>query len=515
MNESGTQLLSRRELMFGMLGATMTGCVRRQPYPRDSTLIVAGSYFGRVFSPAVGSDAKHLIFLSLAAWGANGSLEGRLAESWEPSPDYGEWTYRLRRNVRWHDGVPVTAHDVKFTFDLEIRPDVGEESPSLFQSVEVLDDWTVRIRSVNTIGYLIDNVVFPRHLLDKLEPAKFREWDFWSHPVGDGPYRFQRAIPNVMVELQANSDFYRGKPAIERVVLKAVDTRSRGVISELTSGAVDLLEDADPAQIPLLHSEPRLRAYFEIVAWVSLAIFWQTRRGLLRDARMRRALTLAIDRRELLSLLNWPGDLPIYDGPLMGHQLHRQEWLSPLPYDPAQARALLEQAGWRELGGDGVRENEGHELRFTALVPPGGPLLTIATYVQDRLRRVGVRMDLLPLEGASLRARMNDGAFDAAFGGQATSPEGLRRWFGPSSKVYANPAIARLVADAQLTEVPAAQDRIYGQLMDIWRADMPATFLFPSVGTLFAHRRVQGLSSPWRGNPMPRMDELWLSRSAQ
>ena len=497
--------LTRRQLMIGVLALTAAGCVRRRPTDRDSTLIIGGTYFGRIFSPSVDNDAKHLVFLSLAAWGPNGKLEGRLAERWEPSPDYHEWTYHLRRNVRWHDGVPVTAHDVKFTFDLEIRPDVLQESRSLFQSVDVLDDWTVRIRSVNTTGYLLDNIVFPRHLLESLDPAKFREWDFWSHPVGDGPYRFKRTVPDVMVELGANSDFYGGKPAIERVVLKTVSTGAHA-ISELRSGAVDLLVYADPAQIPILRSEPRFRAYFEIFEWGSLAIFWQTRGALLSDPRVRRALTMAIDRRELLGILNWPRDLPIYDGPLMGHQVERHQWPDPLPYDPTQARALLEQAGWHEVGGDGVREHEGQRLQLIGLVPPEVPYRTIATYVQDRLRRVGVRLELLFLERASMRARLSTGTFDAYFGGKTTSPEGVAGVF----EFYPNPAVARLIAEAKLTDAPAEQDRIYGELMDICRTEMPVTFLFPGVTTFFAHRRVHGLSSPWRGNPMPRMDELSL-----
>jgi len=123
-----------------------------------------------------------LTFLPLAKVDEHGELEGHLARSWEHSPDYREYTYHLRTDVRWDDGVPVTAHDVKFTLDL--LGQVVTEYAGV--KATIVDDSTVRIRAANQ--YYIDDIsYFPRHLLEGLDPKRFWEWEFWTHPVGNEP----------------------------------------------------------------------------------------------------------------------------------------------------------------------------------------------------------------------------------------------------------------------------------------------------------------------------------------
>ncbi len=511
--KGSTDLIGRRQfaqMCAGSLAFAAAGCGRRgeRAYSPGSTVTVGyDNYKDLMISPS----AKYLVFLPLVTYNEKGELEGRLAESWEHSPDYREWTYHLRKEVRWHDGAPVTAQDIKFTTDLEIRPDVAEESPSLFQSVTVLDEWTVRIRSANTLGYQIDNVYFPRHLLEHLDPKRFYDWDFWKHPVGNGPYRFIRYVPETLMEFEANRDYYRGKPRIQRVLLKFIDTYGKSTLTELLAKNVDAISEANPAQTPKLKSDPRFRVYYQDSDWVADAIYWQNNHPLFQDARVRQALTLAINRRELLQVVNLPQDTPILDGPWLGRQLRQGHLPEPLPYDPARARALLEAAGWRDRAGNGIREQGGRKFHFTAIAPNELPIGMMPEYVQDQLRRVGVAMEIQLLESTVAVARRFSGEFEAMFAGIAASAEGLQRWFDGSSPIgYRNPAVIKLIDRALVTEEPAAQDRIYGELNRIFRADVPITFLFPYVLTVFAHRRIQGLSSPWLADPLQFMENLWL-----
>ncbi|MEJ2238852.1 MAG: ABC transporter substrate-binding protein, partial [Gemmatimonadales bacterium] len=156
------------------------------------TLLYSSSQFD--WAPRIARDgaAKFLLFLELATPNARGELEGRLAERWEPLPDHRSWMIHLRQGVRWHDGVPVTAHDVKFTVDLWNHPDVlYVENP--IESVEVLDDTTFIMtykpgNAWHTYWYPgYWTVFYPRHLLEHLDPAEFDEWEFWERPVGNGP----------------------------------------------------------------------------------------------------------------------------------------------------------------------------------------------------------------------------------------------------------------------------------------------------------------------------------------
>ena len=208
--------IARREWLLRMLALGAAVSCRRSDdpaYARGNTLVMAVSSVEDV-KPDV-TDLDLLLFPRLAAPDESQSaeLEPRLAQSWEHSPDYREWTYHLRTDVRWSDGVPVTAHDVKFTLDLLSLPELDQWD---FDSVTVLDDFTVKVRRPSNTGYVPYQggiVHYPKHVLEHLEPKKFMEWDFWLHPtVSAGPYRFVQYLPETMMELEANPNYFRGKP---------------------------------------------------------------------------------------------------------------------------------------------------------------------------------------------------------------------------------------------------------------------------------------------------------------
>ena len=489
-----------------MLALVALGCGggEDRAYSRGSTVTVAVSDV-TVLKPD-DTDADFLVFLPLASLNANGELEGRLARSWEHSADYREWTYHLRTDVRWHDGVPVTAHDVKFTMDLLSHPDVLEY---VFESVTVLDDSTVTVRAPRH-SYISGIVFYPRHLLEHLKPEKFFDWEFWTRPVGNGPYRFVRHLPETMIEFEANPDYHRGKPTIERVVLKFV---GKSGLTELLSGNVDAVADANPALIRHLAADPRFRVYHAVAIFGGAqAIYWQHNHPLFRDPRVRRALTMAINRRELLAILNLPDNFPLFDGPLTVRQLRRRQLPEPITFNPAKARALLDSAGWHDQDGDGVREKErGQPFRFTALAPAAPRFGQLPVYIQAQLRQVGVHMDIQTMDLGVIWERLSAGEFEAAFMVVQSSPGWYLKYFGDDSPLgYNNPEVVKLIEEAVATADPNEEDRIYHALMGIFRAEQPITYLLPWTYTFLVHRRIQGLSTPFRADPLHFMEELWL-----
>jgi peptide/nickel transport system substrate-binding protein len=347
----------------------------------------------------------------------------------------------------------------------------------------------------------------PKHVLEHLEPKKFWDWDFWLHPtVSAGPYRFVRYVPETLMEFEANPTHYRGKPKIERLVLKFVGEAG---LNELLSGNVDVVSGASPAQIPFVAKDPRFRVYHHLPSPAGDAIFWKCDHPLFRDARVRRALTLAIDRRELLGVVNLPSDLPITDGVFTNRQFGRRQLPEPLPYDPVQARALLEAAGWQDRDGDGVREREGRPFRFTAIVRHD--LDRLAVYVQAQFRQVGVQMELQVLDGPLVWDRFTAGDFEAVFHINQQFPDALWRDFGRNNRIGChNPEVVRLTDQGAATADPEEMDRIYRALTEIFRAELPVTRLVTRTGTIFAHRRVQGLGTPFHANPDTDMEDLWL-----
>ncbi|HUG42389.1 MAG TPA: ABC transporter substrate-binding protein [Longimicrobiales bacterium] len=503
--------------LFILLGIVGFGCggVDDPRAARESTLVVHAMFSDEwLFGPAQADEAMYLVFLPLARQGPTGEIEGQLIRSWERSDDYRHWIIHLRTDVRWHDGVPVTAHDVAFTADLLMHPDVARIPAGAF-SVTVLDDSTYAVeivtrdhRAVTPMDRTLRGMPLPKHLLENLDPAGYYEWEFWLHPVGNGPYRYARHTPRTMVQLEANPDFYLGPPPIERVVLKFSGDNQ---LAELTSGNVDVALYVEWADLLKLADDPRFRSYWTKDTWVFMGILWNVREGPLSDPRVRRALTMAIDRQELYGVLNLPEDTPLIESVFTERQYWRGELPEPVPYDPGAAGRLLEDAGWT-AGPDGTLVRDGEPLAFTALVLLEDAIIqTAAIYVQDQLRDFGARMELVPLEFGVLRQRQNAGDFDAVIGEVPTASEPLARQFGRDSYLgYRNERARELIARAGRTVDPEEIDEIYRELGAILRDDLPMTALFPDYEMHVAHRRVRGLSSPWRAVALRHMEDVWL-----
>lgn len=446
-----------------------------------------------------GRPASYLLFVPLTYEDEEGQTQPGLLESWEHSEDYTEWTFHLRRDVRWHDGKPVTARDVKFTLELITDPHLMYEV-KLFDKITVIDDFTCRLRSKKPFHGLIYGWtgIFPTHLLGGLDRSEFWEWEFWKQPVGYGPYRYVRRVPNTMVELEVNPDYFGEKPKIEHVVIKL----GGNPLTELLSGNVDAATDLRPNEILQLAKDPRFCLYHNFKVTDVFAILWNHRSPLFEDSSVRRALTLAINRKELIQIFNYPEDTPIYDVGITPRHLKRGEVPEPLPYDPEQAKKLLAEAGWVETAMGGIREKDGQKFRFSlffdAELTPG------AVYIQDQLRRVGIEMELTTMELSVSVGRMQEGKFEAIYRGGGPFGEGWR-YSG-----YENPEFGRLQKKIFACTTMDELDSTAEKLWPLFQADMPWTFLHPIVTVNVAHRRIRGLASPFRSNPGKYLEHLWI-----
>lgn len=470
--------------------------------PRTLTVLYPGDE--RILGPYWEMPAKFLMFLPLARYGADGELEGVLARRWEHSPDHRHWTIHLRSDVRWHDGVPFTARDVEFTMRLFTDPEVLWE-PRGAVDLQVLDDSTYTITLNRPSDSPVDTwrVFYPRHLLDTLPPGEFQNWEFWTRPVGNGPYRYVRHVPKTMLLLAANPEYAPGRPAVDSVVLKFAPSGASG-LAELLSGNVDALGWVTGMDVIRLRDDPRVRLYYEI-GLTMRGIVWKSSDARFADPRVRRALTLAINRRELHGVLGYPVETPLADGPYNEARFRRRELPEPLPYDPAEARRLLDEAGWLER--DGVRQRGGQALRFTLLV--SAEAAEVGVYVQNQLARVGVRAEVSTVDLNVIRQRTRSGAFEAVLAW--LDPRSQVRLFGTEGvSGYRNAQVAALYDSLAVTVDLAQREVIFGELYQIIRDEQPATYLFPGVTHFVAPVWLHGLSSPHRADPVVHLEHLWI-----
>lgn len=503
-------------MLILLIAGVNLGCRSQAERPKanGSTVTVLYPWDERVLGPYMDVGAKFLVFLPLFYIDEQGHLQGKLAERWEHSEDYREWTFYLRNDVKWHDGVVFTAHDIKFTLELISRPDILYDDAWLgMQSITVHDDFSLSIVFASPKDFRESWLVYwPKHIIENLDPEKFWEWDFWLEPIGNGPYRFVRQVPKTMMEFEANPDYYAGIPRIRRVFLKF---GSSTLLTELLSGNVDVIPFFDRSQISKLADRPQFQTYFMISSYLSLAaIYWNLNNPLFEDPRVRRALTLGMDRREILRVQNLPEELKIFDVVFTGHQYRHNEIPPPIPFDPESAGKLLDEAGWRTETG-AVRKRDGKEFRFDLAVPSGysaaGDYRGAAVLIQAQLREIGIQVEVREMEEWLLYQRIEAGQFQAAIHRFFQGPNQLLKWFGGDSPLgYTNPRVLKLLKAYQVTADPEEINRIVGEIQPMMAQDLPVTFLYPRIHTCVTHKRIKGLVSPYWSSPLQHMEHLWV-----
>ena len=470
-----------------------------------------------IFGPAWDDSPKFLIFQPLVTYEANtcSDIVGGLAARWEPSPDWKTWTMELRSNVRWHDGVPVTSADVAFTVALLNNPDVLGYGAAPVDSIEILDSLRFRVHLDRPSDWPLNGwpVVYPKHLLKNLDPAEFRSWEFWTQPVGNGPFRYLRHVPKTMVELEANPDYYLGRPSIDRVQIKFTSGgQGQSGVMELLAGNVDLVSRLSPIQAGLLAEEPHLTSYYVYQA-LSVWLIWNFTDPRFSDLRVRQALAHATDRAELQRVLGFPDGVPVTDGIFFLCDPQNIQVAEPYAYDPERARALLAEAGWKDSDRDGVIGRDGEPFAFALVLPRDA--VTAATFVQDQLRRIGIDMQLQTLDWSVVNARFDAGDFEAIIPAIVT----------PERRVVATDSPLGLLDYALAQALDAVKNepnldrklQSWEVLGEQYRDLAPALFLHSVMHVLMADERLMGIGEPgtivrrmsWR-HAFGGLEHLWV-----
>lgn len=461
-------------------------------------------------TPRDGGAGMHLLFLPLFERVREGEVEGALVETWEHSPDYRRWTYHLRPDIRWHDGAPVTARDVEFSYRTYMHPDVLRMVPAC--DVAVIDDLTFTLEVGD--GCWPDdwwNVILPSHLLGDLEGQEVWRSSLWQQPVGNGPYRFGRYTDGTAIELEANPDFYAGEPPIDRVIVRLLP--GANPVTELQAGTVDIAP-ATLAAAALLAGDERFAVYHGLpqVGW---PIVWNHDHPVLGERAVREALTLAMDKREIGLLYHYPEGIPIVDVPLSPGRRDRMDIPPTTPHDPARALDLLHDAGWQEADPGDVLARDGLRLDFELLADPVS--MQAAVLIQEQLSRIGVNVELRSMDRGLIRQRLLAGDFEAAIAaglkgsGLLTTLAGEPPdWQSPIG--YGNSDLPALVMDAEGSLDPARVERAYLAIEEIFRHDFPMSMVVPNMGnaSVVATRRVRGLTSPLRWFPEMIVERLWI-----
>jgi peptide/nickel transport system substrate-binding protein len=346
-----------------------------------------------------------------------------LAERWELADS--AVTFHLRRDVKWHDGRPVTAEDVKFTFDRAKDPEtasglVGSTYLAQVNSATVVDSFTIRFGFVAPHADALEDFWWapvPKHLLESVPAAQLGQAPFNRRPVGSGPFRFVEWRQGNSLTLEANPDFpagLGGRPMLDRVVFRVIPEATT-LVTELLNGTADviaytLLPDqaaqvrSQEGQGFKLNHYPGREFYY---------IGWNNTRAPFNETAVRRALAMAIDKNRMIEGLLRGFGQPAH-GVIPPYSPMYTDVAASDPHDVAQARRILAEAGWRDTDGDGIVEKNGRPLRFTLLTNSENRLRQdVQQFVQQQLRQIGADAQLRTIEFQTMLQQHKARDYDA------------------------------------------------------------------------------------------------------
>jgi peptide/nickel transport system substrate-binding protein len=463
---------------------------------RDSQIVAAIEATPTNLDPRMATDAYserigQLVFSKLVRVGPDLRLVPDLAERWEqPSPT--RYRFHLKPGMRFHDGTPVTAADVVYTFRWILDPANGSPHRAAYAQIQDIvaeDDLTVRFDLSAPHAPFLTNMVrgiVPAHAGD--DPG------FPDHPIGSGPYRLTAFRPGEVIELEAFDGYPGGPPPTRHLVLRVYPEDTVRLLA-LKKGDVQFVLNAlPPDALDILKAEPHLvveRAPGTNYSYLGFNL----RDPVLKVRAVREAIARAIDRDAIIDSI-YRGQARPATGLLPpGHWAYNPD-VPTYPYDPDRARALLDQAGFPDP--------EGPEPRFSLSYKTSQNELTrrIGEVLQEQLARVGIAVRVRSYEWGTFYADIKRGNFQLytlswvgvtdpdiyhyVFHSASVPPDGANRGR------YANPEVDALLERGRVETDPEVRKGIYAQVQRIVARDLPYVSLWHPDAVLVRDRRLTG-----------------------
>jgi len=464
---------------------------------RSSIVTVAVLTSPNSLDPRIGTDetsqrVHQLIYDNLLTLDDQLKVVGGLATSWEQT-DPITYIVHLRTGVKFHDGHELTADDVVYTFNCFIDPSFASPRKGAYRALErvdAVDPSTVRFTLKEPFGS------FPIQLVMAVVP-KGAGPELRDHPIGTGPYRFVSMAVDDHVDLAAFPDYFRGPPANAGVTLKVVPDEIMRAL-ELRKGTIDMVvNDLSPDVIQQLTNE-RSVTIAESPGTDYAYVGINMRDPVLKDKRVRHALGYAIDRQAIVDYLRRGLARPAI-GILPPASWAYDDGVFQFTHDPAKARALLDEAGYKDPDGDGPEPR----LRLSLKVSTNEFIRLQAAVIQQDLKAVGIDLDVRAYEFATMYADVLKGNFQL-FTLQwvgVSDPDMLRRVFhskqmppnGFNRGYYDNPEVDRLIDAAMAAPGDDERRRLYGQAQRVIAEDAPYISLWYKTNVAVSRTDIEGV----------------------
>ena len=462
-----------------------------------ATLVYGSTDYTRI-NPALDEhcEINALLFDGLTDHDGTGSIIPRLAKSWELDEVTNTYTFHLEENVKWHDGEPFTAEDVRFTIEAIMDPANESENAPNYEDVEeitVLDEHTVCFRlSAPNYAFLeyMTMPILPKHLL---ESENWQTSEFFLHPVGTGPYRFVSWDVGQAITMEKNPDYFAGPAKIDTIIFKIV-TDDAAKSMQLQSGELTLSQ-VTPKDGTALREKSGFTVYdmktsdYRGILYNFHNAYWQENADLIP------AINYAIDRQAMVDAVLLGCGETAY-GPLQRNVYNNPD-VEHYDYDPAKTAALLAAAGC-EKDSEGYWCRDGKRIGFTINATPGDQVrIDLAQIAAQQLQAVGLDVTAaVPAGGIDWG---NQECCIIGWGSPFDADDHTYKVFGTDKGAnysgYSNADVDRYLTEARRTDDPSKRAEAYAAFQTAL-AEKPAYTFFCYIDAIYVTSRpISGIST--------------------
>lgn len=462
--------------------------------------------------------------------------------SWQASEDGMYDKVVMRKDMTWSDGKPITAHDLKFSFlaiMTEAVPVTAQRSGTdKMKWVEAYDDQTLVFFHKDPTAVNIWNVnysVIPKHIYEKTLPedptlkSSAAHLELENNPVTGGNYVIKERVRNSHILLERRDSYYmhEGKQVREKPYYKTM----RFVIRESPAVSLQTVMAGDADDLLLTPeqwtSQTKGNDFYNVATkvvgeeWTEFHFCWNSKKPFFADKKVRQAMSYAYDHKRMLTVLRYN-----LDRACVGTFHPSSPWCPPTPPKPytqnlAKAVQLLEQAGWKDTDGDGIRDKivDGKNVKFdfTVITTNKDDRVKICRLLEESLKRIGIQCTVLPQDFPTVIDSLNKREYDAAFGGwgSGTDPYTTENIFGTGEErnyaEYSNPEVDKLFKEGLKEFDFEKRRKIYQRIHEILWEDQPYTWLFYQNGYFAFSKRLRGYEFSPRGpfHFSPGIGAIW------
>jgi peptide/nickel transport system substrate-binding protein len=513
----------RLTFFLSLIIISLTACEEKLAANRVQSLSAKQPAYGDILVRGAIGDASNLIPL-LASDSASHEIAGRvynglvkydkdmnivgdLAQSWDITANGLVITFHLRKGVKWHDGLPFTAADVLYTYQVTVDPKTPTayaEDFKMVKKAEMPDDYTFRVTYDKPFAPALiswSSSILPRHLLSGKDITKS---PLKRHPIGTGPYKFKEWVAGQKIVLVSNPDYFEGRPYIDGQITRIIpDTAT--MFLELRAQNLGMMV-LTPLQYTRQTENNLFKNNFNKYRYLSFAytyLGYNLKNPLFADKRVRQAISYAINKDEIISGVLLGLGKPA-TGPYKPGSWAYNDNVKKYNYDPHKARELLREAGWIKLNSDGVLEKDGKPFTFEIVTNQGNETRQkCAEIIQRQLKDVGITVKIRILEwSAFVTDFINKRRFDTVILGWSIplDPDAYDVWHSSKTNPeelnfisYNNPEADKMLEKGRSTFDQKERKKYYDRFQEILADDQPYTFLYVPDALVITHKRFRGI----------------------